>query len=96
MTDSHPRSTEALKRDVSADGGLAVRDDAPAVALYLAGRPPRPAVAGPARDGAAARAKLATIAVPFTFKWATDALAGQATAPVAAASWLFWVWRRRS
>ena len=26
-------------------------------------------------------AKLATIAVPFTFKWATDALAGQATGP---------------
>ena len=30
-------------------------------------------------------AKLATIAVPFTFKWATDALAGHGTAPVAAA-----------
>ncbi len=28
-------------------------------------------------------AKLATIAVPFTFKWATDALAGQGSAPVA-------------
>ena len=27
-------------------------------------------------------AKLATIAVPFTFKWATDALAGHGTAPV--------------
>src|SRR5690242_9021853 len=26
-------------------------------------------------------AKLATIAVPFTFKWATDALAGHPTAP---------------
>src|SRR5437870_8378198 len=35
-------------------------------------------------------AKLATIAVPFTFKWATDALVGQGTAPVAAASWLTW------
>ena len=33
-------------------------------------------------------AKLATIAVPFTFKWATDALAGQGSAPVAAANWL--------
>ena len=29
-------------------------------------------------------AKLATVAVPFTFKWATDALAGAGTAPVAA------------
>ena len=36
-------------------------------------------------------AKLATIAVPFTFKWATDALAGHGTAPVAADNWLAWV-----
>ncbi len=35
-------------------------------------------------------AKLATIAVPFTFKWATDALAGQGTAPVEASDWLLW------
>ncbi len=40
-------------------------------------------------------AKLATVAVPFTFKWATDALAGQGVAPAAGAtwrdSWLTWV-----
>ena len=36
-------------------------------------------------------AKLATIAVPFTFKWATDALAGQGSAPIAASSWFTWV-----
>src|SRR6266705_644501 len=35
-------------------------------------------------------AKLATIAVPFTFKWATDALAGHGTAPIAASDWLLW------
>jgi ATP-binding cassette, subfamily B, heavy metal transporter len=35
-------------------------------------------------------AKVATMAVPFTFKWATDALAGQGSAPVAASDWLFW------
>ena len=35
-------------------------------------------------------AKLATIAVPFTFKWATDALAGKGTAPIATSDWLFW------
>ena len=35
-------------------------------------------------------AKLATVAVPFTFKWATDALAGHGTAPVAATDWLLW------
>ena len=39
-------------------------------------------------------AKLATIAVPFTFKWATDALAGQGSAPAGNSwldSWLTWV-----
>jgi len=35
-------------------------------------------------------AKLATIAVPFTYKWATDALAGHGSAPVAASDWLVW------
>ena len=35
-------------------------------------------------------AKLATVAVPFTFKWATDALAGHGTAPVLANEWLAW------
>jgi len=36
-------------------------------------------------------AKLATITVPFTFKWATDALVGHGSAPVAASDWLVWV-----
>jgi len=36
-------------------------------------------------------AKLATLAVPFTFKWATDALTGANTAPVAASNWTFWI-----
>src|SRR5580658_6653336 len=35
-------------------------------------------------------AKFATIAVPFTFKWATDALAGRGTAPVGPDNWLAW------
>jgi ATP-binding cassette subfamily B protein len=35
-------------------------------------------------------AKLATIATPFTFKWATDALTGQGSAPVFADDWLAW------
>ena len=35
-------------------------------------------------------AKLATVAVPFTFKWATDALAGRGTALVAPDNWLAW------
>ncbi len=35
-------------------------------------------------------AKFATIAVPFTFKWATDALAGHGTAPVGPDNILAW------
>jgi ATP-binding cassette subfamily B protein len=36
-------------------------------------------------------AKLATVSVPFTFKWATDALTGADTAPVAASNWKIWL-----
>lgn len=36
-------------------------------------------------------AKLITLAVPFSFKWATDALTGANTAPVAADNWHLWV-----
>src|SRR5471032_1497402 len=36
-------------------------------------------------------AKLATVAVPFTYKWATDALADHGSAPAAAADWYVWV-----
>ncbi len=36
-------------------------------------------------------AKLATVAVPFTFKWATDALAGHGTAPVGPDNIMAWV-----
>ncbi len=36
-------------------------------------------------------AKLATIAVPFTYKWATDALTGHDSAPVASSDWAVWV-----
>jgi ABC-type transport system involved in Fe-S cluster assembly fused permease/ATPase subunit len=36
-------------------------------------------------------AKLATLAVPFTFKWATDALSGKGSAPIEPSNWLVWV-----
>jgi ATP-binding cassette subfamily B protein len=36
-------------------------------------------------------AKVATLTVPFTFKWATDALTGANTAPVQASNWAVWV-----
>ena len=32
-------------------------------------------------------AKLITLTVPFSFKWATDALTGADTAPIAADNW---------
>ena len=35
-------------------------------------------------------AKLATVTLPFTFKWATDALAGHGTAPVGADNVIAW------
>ena len=36
-------------------------------------------------------AKLATLSVPFTFKWAIDALTGANTAPVEASNWTLWL-----
>jgi ATP-binding cassette subfamily B protein len=36
-------------------------------------------------------AKLTTLSVPFTFKWATDALTGADTAPVQGSNWAVWV-----
>jgi len=36
-------------------------------------------------------AKLATLAVPFTFKWAIDALTGADTAPVQSSNWKMWL-----
>ncbi len=36
-------------------------------------------------------AKLATLAVPFTFKWAIDALNGHNTSPIASAGWMTWL-----
>src|SRR5262249_41271604 len=89
--DSHPRSTEALKREVSADGGGSVFSIRYGLGPYIwrADRRDlklRVAVA----MLLLLAAKLATIAVPFTFKWATDALTGEGSAPVAPSAWLVW------
>src|SRR4051794_18290801 len=90
--DSQPRSTEALKREVSAeDGGslLAImRGLWPFI--WPTDRPDLQRRVGFSMVLLLA-AKLATMAVPFTFKWATDALTGEGTAPVAPSSWLLWV-----
>jgi ATP-binding cassette, subfamily B, heavy metal transporter len=90
--DSRPRSTEALKREVSADGGGS---------LFVIMRELWPYIWPAERRDLQLRvavsmllllaAKLATIAVPFTFKWATDALTGEGSAPVAPSDWLVWV-----
>jgi ABC-type transport system involved in Fe-S cluster assembly fused permease/ATPase subunit len=91
MTDFHLRSTAALKREVSAEGG----------SLFIIMRALWPYIWPSDRRDLKLRvgfsmvlllvAKLATIAVPFTFKWATDALTGQGSAPVAPSSWMVWV-----
>ena len=90
--DSQPRSSEALKREVSVEDGGSL------VAIM---RGLWPFIWPSDRRDLQWRvgfsmllllaAKLATIAVPFTFKWATDALTGEGTAPVAPSSWLLWV-----
>jgi ABC-type transport system involved in Fe-S cluster assembly fused permease/ATPase subunit len=36
-------------------------------------------------------AKVATVSVPFTFKWAIDALTGHDTAPVQSSNWMLWL-----
>src|SRR6266853_4430618 len=36
-------------------------------------------------------AKLATLSVPFTFKWAIDALTGANSAPVQPSNWTLWL-----
>ena len=90
--DSQPRSSEALKREVSVeDGGSLVaimRGLWPFI--WPSDRPDLQWRVGFSMLLLLA-AKLATIAVPFTFKWATDALTGEGTAPVAPSSWLLWV-----
>src|SRR5262249_33353329 len=89
--DPHPRASEALKRDVSADDGASLFAITRGLWPYI-----WPADRRDLKLRVAAAmvlllvAKLATIAVPFTFKWATDALAGRGSAPVAPSSWLLW------
>src|SRR3954468_13411765 len=92
MTDGNFRSTAALKRDVSSDADANFFGTL--VALW-------PFIWPSERRDLKLRilvamillllAKFATIAVPFTFKWATDALTGEGTAPAAPNSWITWV-----
>jgi ATP-binding cassette, subfamily B, heavy metal transporter len=90
--DSRPRSTEALKREVSADGGGSLVGIMRELWPYIwpANRPDLQRRVALSMLLLLA-AKLATIAVPFTFKWATDALTGEGSAPLAPSAWLAWV-----
>lgn len=36
-------------------------------------------------------AKVATLIVPFTYKWAVDSLSGEGSAPVAPSNWMLWL-----
>jgi ATP-binding cassette, subfamily B, heavy metal transporter len=89
--DSYPRSSEALKREVSAEGEASLLAIMRGLWPYI-----WPADRRDLKLRVAAAmvlllvAKLATIAVPFTFKWATDALAGEGSAPVVPSAWLVW------
>jgi ATP-binding cassette subfamily B protein len=88
MNDTHVRSPHAMRREVSAGGG----------ALFPTLTRLWPYIWPTDRRDLQKRvlfsalllvlAKLATVAVPFTFKWATDALVGQGSAPFAPDSWL--------
>ncbi len=94
MSDGTFRSTRALKREISSDPGGSLLSTL--IGLW-------PYIWPSNRRDLKLRvviamvlllfAKLATIAVPFTFKWATDALAGQGDAQPS--SWLAGsCWRR--
>jgi ATP-binding cassette, subfamily B, heavy metal transporter len=90
MSDIHQRSPHSMRHEVSADGG----------ALFKTLRRLWPYIWPSDRADLKRRviwatlllfaAKLATVAVPFTFKWAVDALTGQGSAPVATDNWLAW------
>ena len=86
----HQRPTYVLKREVSAEGGALLST---LVHLW-------PYIWPVDRRDLKARvmfatvllfvAKFATIAVPFTFKWATDALAGHGSAPLGPDNVIAW------
>ena len=91
MSDHHPRRTTESESRVSADRGALLST---IVRLWPYIWPSERADLKMRVVGSLLlllAAKLATVAVPFTFKWATDALAGQGSAPVAASDWRLWV-----
>jgi ATP-binding cassette subfamily B protein len=88
MSDIQIRSVRSLKRDVSGggDGSLALTLRRLWPYIWPTDHPDLKFRVGLAM-ALLFVAKLATMAVPFTFKWAVDALTGQGTAPPEPASW---------
>jgi hypothetical protein len=89
MSDHH-RSTHAPKREVTADSGAMLGT---LVHLWPYIWPvDRPDLKNRVILATVLlfAAKLATVAVPFTFKWATDALAGHGTAPLGPDNVIAW------
>src|SRR5262245_11172583 len=87
MTDTHLRSPHTMRREISADGGALLRT---LVRLWPYIWPSdRPDLQKRVFFSALLLfvAKLATVAIPFTFKWATDALVGQGAASAQPQSW---------
>src|SRR6185503_14001908 len=92
MSEPHIRSADRMKRDVSADGGGALFRTLMRLWPYIWPSDRRDLQWRVVWSTVLLfGAKLATVAVPFTFKWAVDALSGQGSAPVGADSWLVWV-----
>ena len=81
MSDHHHHHRAAENEaPVSARPRRAVFDHRPSVALYLAVGPPDLKLRVLGAMVLLVVAKFATIAVPFTFKYATDALTGESAA----------------
>jgi ABC-type transport system involved in Fe-S cluster assembly fused permease/ATPase subunit len=91
MSDLSLRSTRSLKREVSADSGPSLLPTLIHLWPFIwpSERPDLKLRVWIAM-GFLLLAKIATIAVPFTFKWATDALTGHPDAPAEPSSWLGW------
>ena len=92
MSDGTFRSTRALKREISSERGGSLLGTMISLWPYIWPSDRRDLKLRVAIAMLLLLlAKFATIAVPFTFKWATDALAGQGGTADSSSSWLTWV-----